>query len=121
MTPLQLPIMFLFRARFGDSRLKEVESLAGLWRDMSRFSWSWNTQVLAYHGGDIGPDLLQSAPLLTDCDPQYLANIAQKSIACRGVFFVLGEGKTLLDCVAQVGRISSSLYDRIDGFSGQFE
>jgi tRNA G10 N-methylase Trm11 len=115
MQPAQLPMVFVFRARFGDSRLKEVESLAHNLNHVSDSPWPWNHQVQASYGGDIGPSLVQNAPLTSDYYPKQLATMINKSISCRGVFFVLGHGKTLSDCVEKVRDVASTLYDRIDG------
>ena len=109
------PIVFLFRAQFGDSRLQEIASLGTVLHGVAPTDWSWNKDVHAYHGGDIGPDLIQFAPQDSSFPPQVWADIAHASVSCRGAFVVLGEGENLAACIQSVRSVSSSLYQRIDG------
>ena len=124
--------LFLFRAHFGDSRLKEIESLAYISHTDMPISWNWNEEVYAYYGGDIGPDLVQPAPLFLDHSsqtheltsdqgpdpirtlPQEWADLAKQSIGCRGLFLILGEGTTRSACKNQARKMATHFSHHID-------
>lgn len=95
------PLLALFYARLGDSRLAEFEAVAQR-LGAPAVRWGWDGRVLAMNGGDVGPRVVQWLPTLTDADRGWLAETAAQSVGCRGVFEVWGQGETLAACAADV-------------------
>lgn len=93
------PLLALFYARIGDSRLAEFESVAER-LGAPPVPWRWDPRVLAMNGGDRGPRVVQWLPALSEADHGWLADTAAQSVGCRGVFEVWGQGDTLADCAA---------------------
>ena len=87
-----------FRASFGDSRLYEFSCVA---EQMLGYSlcWCWDEEIQLLDGGDIGPNLVQKLPPLTGQEIQILANAAQRTMACKGIFSVLAEGSSKEECL----------------------
>ena len=105
--PTELPLLALFHARLGDSRLAEFEAV---WTRMapSEVDWCWDDRPLALHGGDVGPRVVQWLPRLPQSHHGWLADTAARCVACRGVFEVLGQGDTLEECAAAANRIPAA-------------
>lgn len=96
-------IVLWFRAAFGDSRLYEFESVAR--GQLSRpIEWNWHTDIHHLDGGDIGPDLIQPLFGIEKVDIHKLANVAQRTMACKGVFSVLASGSNIEDCIRSLKR-----------------
>ena len=111
----QYPLLALFYARLGDSRLAEFESV---WARLApqAVQWSWDDRPLATLGGDVGPRVVQMLPPLPQSHHGWLADTAAQSVACRGVFEVWGQGDTLADCVADTTTVPAAhIQARIDG------
>ena len=98
------PIITLFRSRYGLSRLWEFQSVARREYPHVDIDWQWEETCYHYNGGDYGPSVVQRLSAdLTDTD---WVNIGAQCISCKAVFQVVGEGKTLMDCVTDVGRLT---------------
>jgi tRNA G10 N-methylase Trm11 len=93
------PLLALFYARMGDSRLAEFEAVAQR-LGAPAVPWCWDPRVLATNGGDRGPRVVQWLPALSEADHGWLADTAAQSVGCRGVFEVWGQGDTLAACAA---------------------
>ena len=94
---MPFPLLALFYARNGDSRLAELEACARRTR-AGLASPRWHLQPAASHGGDWGPSVLQ--PLPPNLCHDLLADAAARAVSCRGVFEVWGAGDTPEDCAA---------------------
>ena len=95
--PAPPPLLALFYARLGDSRLAELEAVAQR-LGAPAVPWGWDARVLATNGGDVGPRVVQWLPPLPEADRGWLADAAAQSVGCRGVFEVWGRGDTLEAC-----------------------
>ncbi len=84
-----LPLLALFYARTGESRLAEFEAVAQRF-GAPAVDWDWDHRVLATNGGDVGPRLIQHLPPLPEAEWGWLADAAAQCIGCRGVFELWG-------------------------------
>jgi len=98
------PLLALFYARVGDSRLAELEAVADR-LGAPREAWSWDRRVLEMNGGDVGPRIVQWLTALPGADPTLLANAAAQCVGCRGVFEVWGQGETIEACAAAAAAV----------------
>ena len=98
------PIITLFRSCYGLSRLWEFQSVASRDYPQAEIDWQWRDTCYRNHGGDYGPSIIQS--LSHDLEVEQWANIGTQCIGNKAVFQIVGEGKTLLDCVAHLSRLT---------------
>lgn len=108
---MQQPLLALFSARAGDSRLAEFEAVA-LRFGLGDVSWSWDDRIVAMHGGDHGPRLLQRLPRMAEDEQAVLADVAATCVACRGVFERWGYGDSIEDCAAVANSVSAEHVQR---------
>ena len=101
---MQYPIITLFRSCYGLSRLWEFQSVASRDNPQVEIDWQWKATCYRNHGGDYGPSIIQS--LSHDLEVEQWANIGAQCIGNKAVFQVVGEGETLLDCVAHLSRLT---------------
>ena len=109
------PLVALFYARLGDSRLAEFEAV---WQRHTGapVAWCWDPRPLRHHGGDVGPRIVQWLPPLPEAQHRALADTAARSVTCRGVFEVWGHGRTLAECAEAAARVPTPhIRDRIRG------
>ena len=95
-------LILWFRAVFGDSRLYEFEAVANAQLGWTK-KWTWDTEIHTLDGGDIGPNLIQPLPESYHSVVHTLANVAQKTMACKGVFSILSHGKDAEQCLSNLG------------------
>mgnify|MGYP001944595187 CR=1 FL=1 len=96
--------IILFRSRYGQSRLWEFQAVAEYLYPNHSFQWGWNETAQLYYGGDYGPSIVQKLP--DSLTAEQWSDVAVRCIGCKSVFQVVGEGVTLADCIADVGRWS---------------
>jgi tRNA G10 N-methylase Trm11 len=110
-----LPLIALFYARAGDSRLAELEAVAQR-LGAPAVDWGWDHRVLTTNGGDTGPRVVQWLPPLPERDWGWLADAAARCVGCRGVFEVWGQGDTIEACAASVAAVPvAHLQARVQG------
>jgi predicted RNA methylase len=97
-------IITLFRSCYGQSRLWEFQSVATREYPHVDINWIWEETCYRYYGGDYGPSIIQR--LSADLTVEQWVNIGVQCVGFKAVFQVVGEGKTITDCVADVGRLT---------------
>ena len=123
-----LPLLALFYARAGDSRLAEFEAVAQRLAGPRDMVWTWDHEILATHGGDIGPRIVQWLPPLLDplLDPllnplrdsyeRWLADAAAGCVGCRGVFELWGQGDSIDACAEVASAVPAQhIRSRVSG------
>ena len=105
--PHRLPLIALFYARVGDSRLEELEAVAQR-LGAPPVAWGWDRRVLATNGGDVGPPIVQGLPPLPEAGWGWLADAAAQSVGCRGVFEVWGQGDSVEACAASAATVPAA-------------
>jgi tRNA (guanine10-N2)-methyltransferase len=111
----ELPLLAVFYARAGYSRLEEFEAVAQRF-GVFQTDWVWDRRILATNGGDIGPPIRQRLPEFGSEAHSSLADAAAQSVACRGVFEVLGQGDSLAECAASACALPvETLRERVQG------
>ena len=109
------PLLALFYARLGDSRLAEFEAV---WTRLGGppVQWTWDPRPVATQGGDVGPRIVQKLPALPESLHGLLADTAAGAVGCRAVFEVWGQGETLEDCVASTAQVPAAhIRSRVTG------
>jgi len=110
-----LPLLALFFARAGDSRLAELEAVAQR-LGAPELDWRWDPRVLATNGGDVGPRIVQWLPPLPEQAWGWLADAAAGSVGCRGIFEVWGQGDTIEACASSAAAVSAAhIQARVQG------
>lgn len=110
-----LPRLAVFLGRFGDSRLAELDAVSARCGS-GPVPWVWEHTLLAANGGDRGPTLVQPLPPLRRDDEAWLATAAARSVGCRGVFEVWGEGDSVEACAHAANALPGEvLLDRVRG------
>jgi len=113
--PSDPPLLAIFHGRHGDSRLAEFEAVAQR-LGAPAVDWTWDRQILAAQGGDVGPSVVQPLPALTRADHGWLGDTAARSVGCRGVFEVWGAGDSIEACAAQTASLSvAHIQERVQG------
>ena len=97
-------IITLFRSCYGLSRLWEFRSVTSREYPQVEIDWQWNETCYCYHGGDYGPSIIQ--PLSEDLRAEQWANIGAQCIGNKAIFQIVGEGKTLQDCIDNLSRLT---------------
>jgi tRNA G10 N-methylase Trm11 len=100
---MQYQILVLFRSCYGQSRLWEFQAVAERAHPTVDFHWQWEETCHQYYGGSYGSSIVQSVS--DDLTVEQWADIGAQCIGCKAIFEVIGEGKTLRDCVEHVGRL----------------
>ena len=100
---MQYQILVLFRSCYGQSRLWEFQAVAERAHPTVDFHWHWEETCHQYYGGSYGSSIVQM--LSDDLTVEQWADIGAQCIGCKAIFEVIGEGKTLRDCVEHVGRL----------------
>lgn len=109
------PLLALFYARLGDSRLAEFEAVSRR-LGATAVDGAWDRRPLALNGGDTGPRLVQKLPRCAAEDHALLADTAAMSVGCRGVFEVWGQGDSIEACADRAAAVSAEhIRARIQG------
>jgi tRNA G10 N-methylase Trm11 len=101
------PLLALFYARVGESRLAELEAVAER-LGAPPIDWGWDTRVQVMNGGDTGPRVVQWLPPVSEADRGWLADAAAQSVGCRGVFEVWGQGESIEACAAAAAAVPAA-------------